>query len=113
MGHEDQFPPTSLSARCGFGQGTFGWTHGNGRGAPIPVVRETTIEPQGSTLQRLRARAGLAGTGSKAAEANEPNRKLLCAFALCMIPAARLLADRRGLDLDIALRAAVITTTTR
>src|SRR6266567_5709931 len=47
--------------------------------APIPVVRETTIEPQGSTLQRLRARAGLAGTGPKAAEANEPNRKLLCA----------------------------------
>jgi len=30
-----------------------------------------------------------------------------------MIPAARLLADRRGLDLDIALRAAVITTATR
>ncbi len=78
-GHEDQYPPRRLNARSRFSYGTFAGATRNGQDAPIPAVRETTIEPQGSTLQRLRARAGLAGTGSKAAEANEPNRKLLCA----------------------------------
>jgi hypothetical protein len=38
MGHEDQFPPRRLSARCWFSQGTFAGARGNVRDAPISVV---------------------------------------------------------------------------
>ena len=41
MGHEDRFPPPRLSGRCGFSQGTYAGTRGNGRDAPIPAVRRT------------------------------------------------------------------------
>ena len=39
QGHEDAFPRLRLSARCRFSQGTFAGTWGNGRDAPIPVIR--------------------------------------------------------------------------
>ena|SRR5438128_6821173 len=39
MGHEDPFPPRWLNVRCVIRHGTFAETNGNGRDAPIPVVR--------------------------------------------------------------------------
>ena len=39
MGHEDQFPRPTLSARYRFSQGTLARTRGNGRDAPITAVR--------------------------------------------------------------------------
>jgi hypothetical protein len=36
MGHEELFPPTKLSARCGFRKETIAETRGNGEVAPIP-----------------------------------------------------------------------------
>jgi hypothetical protein len=47
-GHQDAFPPPRLSVRCRFSQGTVAGTRGNGRDAPIPAVRGTEIEWQGS-----------------------------------------------------------------
>jgi len=38
LGHEDQFPPSSLSSRFGLGEATFAGTRGNGRDAPIAVI---------------------------------------------------------------------------
>jgi len=52
MGHEDQFRPPSLNGCCRLGKATFAGMGGKEEDAPIPVVRETTIEPQGSTLNR-------------------------------------------------------------
>jgi hypothetical protein len=43
MGHEDPFPPPELSAGYVIRQETFAGTHGNGRDAPIPVIRGATI----------------------------------------------------------------------
>jgi len=40
-GHEDQFRPRRLNARCRFGQGTFGGTHGNGE------TRSLRLRPRG------------------------------------------------------------------
>src|SRR6266851_6097928 len=42
QGHEERFPPPTLSGRRRFSQGTFAGTRGNGRDAPIPAVRMTT-----------------------------------------------------------------------
>jgi hypothetical protein len=39
-GHEERFPATRLSARCGFRKETIAETRCNGRDAPIPVVHE-------------------------------------------------------------------------
>jgi hypothetical protein len=39
MGHEERFPPLSLSDRCGFGEETFARTHRNGQEAPLAVIR--------------------------------------------------------------------------
>jgi hypothetical protein len=43
-GHEDQFLPLRLSARSVIRKQTVAATRGNGRDAPIPAVRGTTIE---------------------------------------------------------------------
>ena len=52
MGHEDAFPPSRLSVRCGFSQGTFAETHGNGRDAPVPDLPTLARERGSSTLNR-------------------------------------------------------------
>ena len=39
MGHEEQFPPRWLNVRSVIRHGTFAETNGNGRDAPIPVIR--------------------------------------------------------------------------
>jgi hypothetical protein len=39
LGHEDPFPPRWLNVRCVIRHGTFAETNGNGRDAPIAVVR--------------------------------------------------------------------------
>ena len=39
MGHEERFPPSRLSGRCRFSQGTFARTRGNGRDAPIADLK--------------------------------------------------------------------------
>jgi hypothetical protein len=49
LGHEDQFPPLSLSARCRFGQETFAGVRGNGRDAPISAIRRVESNGQGRT----------------------------------------------------------------
>jgi hypothetical protein len=38
MEHEERFPPTRLSAGCGFRKETIAAIRRNGRDAPIPVV---------------------------------------------------------------------------
>jgi hypothetical protein len=38
-GHQERFPPTNLSADCGFKKETIAGMCRNGRGATIPVVR--------------------------------------------------------------------------
>ena len=50
LGHEHQFPLPRLSAGFGFRKETIAGMHRNGRDAPIPAVRGTEIERQGSTL---------------------------------------------------------------
>jgi hypothetical protein len=47
LGHQERLPPPRLSGRCGFGEGTFAGTRGNGEDAPIPAVREAAIEAAG------------------------------------------------------------------
>jgi hypothetical protein len=42
MGHEDQFPRPTLSARCRFSQRTFAGAHRNDKVAPIAAVRRTS-----------------------------------------------------------------------
>jgi hypothetical protein len=42
-------PRPRLKARCRFSQGIFAGTWGNGRDAPIPVVRGAIVEPLKST----------------------------------------------------------------
>jgi hypothetical protein len=65
-GHEDQFPPPRLSAGCGFRKETFAGAHGNGRDAPIPAIRGTEIERQGSTQTRpSRPRQWVIGSARK------------------------------------------------
>ena len=39
MGHEERFPPTRLSAGCGFSKETIAGMRRNGRDAPTPAVR--------------------------------------------------------------------------
>jgi hypothetical protein len=41
-GHKERFPPSRLSAGCGFSKKTFAGTRGNEEDAPIAV---TPIEP--------------------------------------------------------------------
>ena len=38
LGHEDAFPPPTLSARCRFSQETFVGTRGNARDVPTAVI---------------------------------------------------------------------------
>jgi len=49
VGHEERFPPTRLSAGCGFRKETIARIRRNGRDAPIPAVRATMTEPLEST----------------------------------------------------------------
>jgi hypothetical protein len=49
MGHEQRFPPLRLNVRCRLGQATFIGTDGKGLEAPIPAIRGTEMERQGST----------------------------------------------------------------
>ena len=49
MGHEYQFPPANLSARCGFSKQTFAGMGGKEEDAPIPAVRLTMIDRLKST----------------------------------------------------------------
>jgi hypothetical protein len=45
-GHEDQFLPRGLNARCRFTQGTFAAPRSNGRDAPIPDIQsEVRFDP--------------------------------------------------------------------
>jgi hypothetical protein len=43
MGHEERFPPTRLSAGCGFRKETIAGMRRNGRDAPKVVTQVTTI----------------------------------------------------------------------
>src|SRR5947207_8631200 len=51
-GHEDQFPPPSLSGRCWFGEGTFAGMGGKEEDAPIPAIGLAAIKPSCSTQSR-------------------------------------------------------------
>jgi hypothetical protein len=48
----ERFSPPSLSASCRFRKETIAGIRRNGRDAPIPAVRRTASEPQGSTRKR-------------------------------------------------------------
>jgi hypothetical protein len=43
-GHEERFPPSRLSAGCGFRKETITGIAATGENAPIPAVRGTEIE---------------------------------------------------------------------
>ena len=45
MGHEERFPPTRLSAGCGFRKETIAGMRRNERAAPIPALRATVVKP--------------------------------------------------------------------
>jgi hypothetical protein len=68
QGHEDEFPPPTLSVCCRFGEATFVGLGGKEDDAPIPAVHGTGIEPRGSTEAvgkvRHTTRAG-GGCGSR------------------------------------------------
>jgi hypothetical protein len=49
MGHEDAFPPPSLSGRCRLGEATFAGMGGKEEDAPKPAVCGTAMEPLEST----------------------------------------------------------------
>jgi hypothetical protein len=51
-GHEELFPPLSLSDRSGLRKGTFAGTRGNDEDAPIPVVRPEPMEPTIAVIRR-------------------------------------------------------------
>jgi hypothetical protein len=42
-GHEERFPPTRLSAGCGFRKETIAGMRRNGRDAPKAVIRATAV----------------------------------------------------------------------
>jgi hypothetical protein len=44
MGHEERFPPTRLSAGCGFRKETIAGMRHNGRDAPIPDLPDLALE---------------------------------------------------------------------
>jgi hypothetical protein len=48
-GQEERFPPTKLSAGCGFRKETIAGMRRNGRDAPIAAARQTTISRLKST----------------------------------------------------------------
>jgi hypothetical protein len=52
LGHEERFPPTRLSAGCGFRKETIAGMRRNGRDAPIPVGSLDREVPAGLTLSR-------------------------------------------------------------
>ena len=52
MGHEERFPPTRLSAGCGFRKETIAGMRRNGREPPIPDLPALTPERAGSTHLR-------------------------------------------------------------
>jgi hypothetical protein len=58
MGHEEQFPPPRLSARYVIRKQTVAATRGNGRDAPIRVIREAAIELARSTPKSHSGYAG-------------------------------------------------------
>jgi hypothetical protein len=49
VGHQELLPPSRVSGRCGFGEGTFAGTRGNEEDAPIPAVRRASAERVKST----------------------------------------------------------------
>jgi len=66
MGHEERFPPTRLSAGCGFRKETIAGSRGNERDAPIAVLLCSHAEWRGSTLTRpSRRRQQTVGSAEK------------------------------------------------
>src|SRR5437879_1877013 len=49
FGHEERFPPTRLSAGCGFRKETIAGMRRNGRDAPIPNLTGPAPEREGPT----------------------------------------------------------------
>jgi hypothetical protein len=45
LGHEERFPPTRLSAGCGFRKETIAGVRRNGRDAPTPAIRGIATAP--------------------------------------------------------------------
>ena len=45
LGHEDQFPPPSLSGGCRLGKATFAGTGGKEEDAPFPVMQIELVKP--------------------------------------------------------------------
>src|SRR6478736_8925314 len=54
-GHEERFPPTRLSAGCRFRKETIDGMRRNGRDAPFPVIRGTTVRLRGCVETRRSA----------------------------------------------------------
>ena len=65
LGHEDQFPPPTLSVRRGLGEATFGGTLGNGRDAPkadmILGLTAPPLRPEALDKLSVACRAGSGG----------------------------------------------------
>jgi hypothetical protein len=63
MGHEERFPPTRLSAGCGFRKETVAGMRRNGRDAPIPRPGTGRFDPQKPFLAHARGWSGRPGSG--------------------------------------------------
>jgi hypothetical protein len=57
MGHEERFPPTRLSAGCGFRKETIAGMRRNGRDAPKAAICTRGIELAGLTVAPIRSTA--------------------------------------------------------
>src|SRR5437868_8494082 len=53
FGHEERFPPTRLSAGCGFRKETIAGMRRNGRDVPFPVIRGAGLERRCYALKAL------------------------------------------------------------
>jgi hypothetical protein len=55
LGHEDAFPPTTLSNRSRLGKPTFVGTCGNEQDAPITAIRQTPVNRLLTTCLAMRS----------------------------------------------------------
>jgi hypothetical protein len=66
-GHEERFPPTRLSAGCGFIKETIAGMRRNGRDAPEPAVLALTRHPGAADVASASSRTDMKGFGTASA----------------------------------------------
>src|ERR1700726_5349861 len=85
LGHEERFPPTRLSAGCGFRKETIAGMRRNGRDAPIPDLRALTPKRGGSTQSRR-------SPGRETPAARDPNSACPATVCTALLKSSAMLA---------------------